>query len=79
MSAPRYWKDKYLLFALEGTYGVDAGPTGAANAILAQEVTYKPMEGQDQERDLEQPGMSANGTRHAPQSTTPRRAQFMLV
>lgn len=62
MSAPRYWKDKYLLFALEGIYGQDAGPTGAANAILAQDVTYKPMEGQDQERDLEQPGMSANGT-----------------
>lgn len=62
MSAPLYWKDKRLLFGLEGTYGVDAGPTGAANAILGMEVSLKPMEGQDQERDLEQPGMSANGT-----------------
>lgn len=62
MSDPLYWKDKRLLFALEATYGQDAGPTGAANAILAQDVTLKPMEGQDQERDLEQPGMSANGT-----------------
>lgn len=62
MSDPLYWKDKRLLFALEATYGQDAGPTGAANAILAQEVTLKPMEGQDKERDLEQPGMSANGT-----------------
>ncbi|MEQ3671490.1 MAG: phage tail tube protein [Pseudophaeobacter sp.] len=62
MSAPLYWKDKRLLFGIEATYGVDPGPTGAANAILAQEVTLKPMEGQDQERDLEQPGMGANGS-----------------
>ncbi|WP_297340955.1 hypothetical protein [Pseudophaeobacter sp.] len=62
MSAPQYWKEKRVLFALEGVYGDDAGPNGAANAILAQDVTYKPMEGQDKERDLEQPGMSASGT-----------------
>ncbi|WIY25062.1 phage tail tube protein [Parasedimentitalea psychrophila] len=62
MAAPKFWKNKRMLFALESTYGVDPGPTGAANAVLAMDVTYKPMEGQDQERDLEQPGMSANGT-----------------
>ncbi|MVO16853.1 phage tail tube protein [Parasedimentitalea huanghaiensis] len=62
MAAPIFWRDKRFLFGLEGTYGVDPGPTGAANAILGMDVTLKPMEGQDQERDLEQPGMSANGT-----------------
>ncbi|WP_027237247.1 phage tail tube protein [Leisingera caerulea] len=62
MAAPMYWRDKRILFKLEGTYGTDAAPTGAANAILGFDVTLKPMEGQDQERDLEQPGMSANGT-----------------
>lgn len=62
MSDPIFWRDKRFLFALESTYGSDPGPTGAANAVLAMDVTWKPMEGQDQERDLEQPGMSANGT-----------------
>lgn len=62
MATPIYWRDKKILFKLEGTYGTDAAPTGAANAILGFDVTLKPMEGQDQERDLEQPGMSANGT-----------------
>lgn len=62
MAAPIFWRDKRFLFALESTYGVDPGPTGAANAILGMDVTWKPMEGQDQERDLEQPGMGANGT-----------------
>ncbi|MDE4175801.1 hypothetical protein PXK01_16685 [Phaeobacter sp. PT47_59] len=62
MAAPIYWRDKRILFKLEGTYGTDAAPTGAANAILGYDVTFKPMEGQDQERDLEQPGMGANGT-----------------
>ncbi|UWQ34567.1 hypothetical protein K3555_08820 [Leisingera sp. M527] len=62
MAAPEYWRDKRILFKLESTYGDDATPTGAANAILGYDVTFKPMEGQDQDRDLEQPGMSANGT-----------------
>ena len=62
MAAPKFWRNKRILFALESTYGVDPGPTGASNAVLAMDVTLKPMEGQDQERDLEQPGMSANGT-----------------
>jgi len=62
MAAPKYWRNKRILFALEGTYGSDAAPTGGANAVLAMDVSLKPMEGQDQDRDLEQPGMGANGT-----------------
>ncbi len=47
------WKSKILLAKIEATYGVDAAPTGAANAILATDVTLTPMEGDDVSRELE--------------------------
>lgn len=56
---PFYWKRKALLAKIETTYGVDSIPTGAANAILATDVSLKPMEGQDVSRDLERPFMGA--------------------
>ncbi|UWQ92984.1 hypothetical protein K3727_09465 [Rhodobacteraceae bacterium M382] len=56
------WNSKTLLFKLEGTYGVDANPTGAANAVLAQNVSIKPMEGADVSRDLELPWFGADAT-----------------
>ena len=49
------WKQKVLLVKTEATYGEDAAPSGAANAILAQDVQLKPMEGADVSRDLERP------------------------
>lgn len=54
------FKSKTLLAKIEGTYGVDAAPTGAANAILALNVEISPMEGEDVARDLERPTLSAD-------------------
>ena len=56
-----YWKSKTLLAKIEVSYGVDPTPTGAANAILATNVRLLPMEGQDVDRDLEQPYFGASG------------------
>ncbi|MGB3165639.1 MAG: phage tail tube protein [Alteraurantiacibacter sp.] len=47
------WKSKTLLAKIEDTYGEDAAPTGAANAILALNVRLAPMEGQDTKRETE--------------------------
>lgn len=58
----KYYRKKIVLFKLETTYGVDPTPTGAANAILATEFKWMPMEGTDVSRDLEQPHMGAQGT-----------------
>lgn len=57
-----YWNEKTLMLKAETTYGVDATPTGAANAILARDVRLSPMEGQDVDRMLELPYMGATGT-----------------
>ncbi len=60
---PYYWKTKTLLVKAEGgSYGVDPVPTGAANAILATDVTLSPMEGEDVERNLELPKMGASSS-----------------
>lgn len=59
---PLYWNEKTLLVKTEATYGVDAAPTGAANALLATEVRLTPMEGQDADRALDLPYMGASGT-----------------
>jgi hypothetical protein len=42
-----------LLVKSETTYGVDSAPTGAANAILATDVSVMPMEGTDIDRQLD--------------------------
>lgn len=59
MPAPIRWKSKILLLKIETTYGTDASPTGAANAILAVGVSLVPMEGDDVSRDLEFPWLAA--------------------
>lgn len=59
---PKFWNTKVLLAKIETTYGVDAVPTGAANAILAQQVRIQPMEGQDVARELDRPLFAADGT-----------------
>ena len=56
----KYWKSKTLLAKIETTYGTDAVPTGAANAILATEVTFSPMEGTDVPRNLERTYFAAD-------------------
>jgi hypothetical protein len=56
------WPNKILLAKIESTYGTDAVPTGSSNAVLATEIELKPMEGNDVDRDLENPFFSANET-----------------
>ncbi|MFN4191815.1 MAG: phage tail tube protein [Tabrizicola sp.] len=62
MPAPLYWDSKILLFKIETTYGVDAAPTAADNAVLATNVKFQPMEGTDVSRNLELPYLGAQGT-----------------
>lgn len=55
-----FWKSKALLAKIETTYGTDAAPTGAANAILAMNVNLTPMDGEDVKRDIERPQFGAD-------------------
>lgn len=57
----KYWRKKVLLAKIEATYGTDALPA-AANAIEAQDVQLRPMEGQDVDRALERPYFGSSGT-----------------
>lgn len=56
------WRNKILLAVIEGTYGTDAAPTGAANGILAMDVRLNPMEGNDVDRNLDLPHFGNSGT-----------------
>jgi hypothetical protein len=62
MANPIFFRKKVLLAKIEGTYGTDPTLTGAANGILAQNVTIKPMEGQDVPRNLIQDYLSGQAT-----------------
>ena len=46
------FKQKIILSKLEATYGTDAAPTGAANAIQLSNVNITPMEADEVRRDL---------------------------
>lgn len=59
MAKPKYWKSKTILAKGEVTYGVDPTPTGAANAILASDVTFTPMEGDWVKRNVERRSFGA--------------------
>lgn len=52
MANPVYMREMVLLAKPEVTPGVDPTLTGAANAILAKNVTLRPMEGSDVSREL---------------------------
>ncbi len=58
----KFWNQKVLLARAETVYGTDPAPTGAQNAILAQQVRLAPMEGQDVPRELELPEFGADAT-----------------
>lgn len=62
MAAAKKWRKKIFLFKIETTYGVDSVPTPAANAILATDVTFRPMEGTDVNRALDLPYLGGQGT-----------------
>jgi len=55
MADPIAAESKVLLAKIEGTYGSDPAPTGAANAILATGFQVSPMEAEEASRDLERP------------------------
>jgi hypothetical protein len=59
---PIRWDSKILLAKIEASYGVDAAPTGADDAVLATNVVLAPMEGQDVSRELELPFLAAQAT-----------------
>lgn len=55
------WRRKALLADVEATYGTDEGPTGAANAILASDVSLTPLEGGEVNRENIQTYLGARG------------------
>jgi hypothetical protein len=60
--AAKKWRKKVLTFKIETTYGTNAVPTGAANAVRAKNVTWNPMEGQDVDLGHETPYLGNQGT-----------------
>jgi hypothetical protein len=52
MPSPIRFELMVLLAKIEGTYGTDPTPTGAANAMLVKKVEISPMEGEDISREL---------------------------
>lgn len=58
----KFWKSKTLLFKIESVYGTDPTPTANANGILATDVSFSPMEGEDVSRNLERPYLGAQET-----------------
>lgn len=57
---PILWKSKTLLAKIESSYGTDPTPAAATDGILATNVSLAPMEGQDVDRNLEQPYFGAS-------------------
>jgi hypothetical protein len=54
------WRKTVILAKLETTYGTDAAPTGAANAIQISEATVTPLAGDEVERGLLRPTLGAD-------------------
>ncbi|MFM2056041.1 MAG: hypothetical protein RLY71_426 [Pseudomonadota bacterium] len=52
---PRYIRNTVVLAKIETTIGVDAVPTGAANAVLVRNVTLTPLEATNVDRALIRP------------------------
>ena len=59
--AARKMQKLALLAKIETTYGTDATPTGAANAMLVKNVTITPLEGEEIQRDLVMPYFGSLG------------------
>lgn len=58
---PRYLRKLALLAKIEGTYGTDSTPTGSANAMQVFDVSFTPLEGQEESRDIVRPYMGNTG------------------
>lgn len=59
--ARRFFRKMATLAKIEATYGVDAVPTGALNAIQMNDVTVEPMAGEEVSRDLYLPWLGNQG------------------
>lgn len=59
--AKRFKRRLAVLLKPETTYGTDAVPTGAADALQMGAVTFTPMEGEEVQRDLMLPYMGHQG------------------
>lgn len=59
--ARRFYRKLAALAKIEATYGIDAGPTGAANAIQMSDVSVMPLEGEQVSRDLMLPYFGDQG------------------
>lgn len=57
---PRYIRNTAILAKVEATAGVDAAPTGAANAILVSDLSITPLEAQNVDRALIRPYFGAS-------------------
>lgn len=62
MAEPIRWRSKIVLVKPEASYGVDSAPTGAANAVLMKNIELRPMEGEDESRELELPWLGGQET-----------------
>lgn len=65
---PRLMRNSAILAKIETTYGTDAVPTGAANALLVSNISATPLVAQNVSRDLVRPYLGASeqliGTKH---------------
>lgn len=57
----RYWRKLALLAKVEASYGTDASPAGATDAIQAIDAQFTPMEGGEEERELLVPWLGHQG------------------
>ncbi|MBP1852685.1 phage tail tube protein [Rhizobium halophytocola] len=57
----RFLRNRAILAKIEATYGTDAAPTGAANAMQMTNVTFTPLAGEEVSRDLVVPYMGHQG------------------
>lgn len=62
MVDPILFRKKVLLAKIESAYGTDPTLSGSANAILATDVSIRPMEGQDVSRNLIQDYLGGSAT-----------------
>lgn len=62
--AVRHWRKLAILSKIETTYGTDAAPA-AADALIARNVTFAPMEGEEVSRDLLLPYLGNQGVKLA--------------
>lgn len=55
-----YFRKKTLVAKIEDTYGTDAAPTGAANAIQTRDLTIQPLQGDALEMQLDKPNFGSD-------------------